>query len=66
MADNSLEIADLEAILNSGSDLITIDGNTTRWNLKEVRKRLVELKATDDATTAKRHRLLTVNLRDDS
>ena len=65
MADNSAEIAEIEAILNSGASSITIDGNTTRWDLNALRKRLVDLKATDDNSN-KRNRLLTINLRDES
>jgi len=48
MADLSAEIAKLETILNSGTELVSIDGMTTKYNLTEVRKRLAELQAQND------------------
>ena len=65
MADNSVVIAELEAILNAGVTGITIDGNRTEWDLGEIRKRLVVLKNEDDTAT-KRPTRLGINLRDDT
>ena len=50
MADLSAEIARLETILNSGTEVVSIDGMMTRYNLTEVRKRLAELQAQNDTT----------------
>jgi hypothetical protein len=52
MPDYSVEIAALEAILNSGAQSISTDGLSTTYDLAQVRKRLAELKAKDDATIA--------------
>jgi len=37
-------IANLEQILDSGATTVSVDGNTTVFNLEDVRKRLNELK----------------------
>lgn len=50
MADYSIEIAALEAILNSGANSVSTDGLSTSYDLESVRKRLAELKAKDDAS----------------
>lgn len=50
MADYSVEIARLEAILNAGTQYVGVDGMQTFYNLPEVRKRLSELRALDDST----------------
>jgi len=50
MPDNSTEITVLEEILNAGASSVTTDGLTTTWDLGEVRRRLLELKQTDDQT----------------
>ena len=52
MADNSAAIAAIETILNSGVDSTTVDGLSVRHDLQMLRKRLAELKATDDTTLA--------------
>lgn len=52
MADNTAQIAAIEAILNSGTSSISTDGLSTSYNLAELRKRLAELKAEDDDTIA--------------
>ena len=39
----AVEIALLEEILNTGADLVTIDGVTTRYDLGQVRQRLRDL-----------------------
>lgn len=47
MPDYSAEIAELEAIVNSGVDETTVDGTRTKANLEYARKRLAELRALD-------------------
>lgn len=43
MPDNSAEIANLEAILNSGAKSVTTDGLTTEFDLAAIRLRRDEL-----------------------
>jgi hypothetical protein len=50
MADHSVEIQKLEAILAGGVTSTTVDGLTVTRDLAEVRRRLAELRAEDDAT----------------
>lgn len=50
MADHSAEIAQIESILNAGASSVSVDGMSTSYNFAELRKRLAELKAEDDAT----------------
>lgn len=52
MPDNSAAITAIESILNSGTQSVSTDGLSTQFNLSELRKRLAELKATDDDTLA--------------
>lgn len=52
MPDYSVEIAALEAILNSGAQSVSTDGLSMSYDLEQVRKRLAELQAQDDATIA--------------
>lgn len=52
MADHSVEIAALEALLNSAASSTSVDGLSTTFDLEAARIRLQELKATDDATLA--------------
>lgn len=52
MADNSAEIAALTALLNAGTSSVSVDGLSSSFNLEQARKRLQELKATDDTTIA--------------
>lgn len=47
MPDNSVTIAELEAILNAGQSEISVDGLRTKIDLGEIRRRLTELRATD-------------------
>lgn len=49
MANYQTEIQALEAVLNAGASSVQVDGMATRYDLAEVRKRLAELKALDDA-----------------
>lgn len=63
MPDNSKEITALEAILNSGTTSVTVDGTTTSFDLDAVRLRLEELKRTDTSTThATRKRVSSINV----
>lgn len=50
MANNSAAIAAIEAILNGGAKATSVDGMSVSYDFAELRKRLAELKATDDAT----------------
>ncbi len=50
MADYSIEIAALEAILNSGASSVSTDGLSTSYDLESVRKRIAELKSQDQAS----------------
>lgn len=50
MADYSTEIANIEAILNSGTSSVSVDGMSTSLNHDSLRKRLAELRQLDDAT----------------
>ena len=45
------EIARLERILNTGADLVTVDGLTTRFDLDSVRSRLRDLYQQRDAAS---------------
>jgi hypothetical protein len=50
MADNTAQIAAIELILNGGAKATSVDGMSVSYDFAELRKRLAELKATDDAT----------------
>lgn len=52
MADYSVEILALEALLNSGQSTVTVDGMTSTVDLAEVRRRLTELRRLDDDSIA--------------
>jgi len=63
MADHSTEITALESILNSGARSVTIDGVTTTFeNADQIRRRLRELRATDDTNKGRRPPLARINL----
>lgn len=47
MADNSTEIEAIEAILNAGSQSVSVDGLSQTVDLAQLRKRLTELKSND-------------------
>jgi hypothetical protein len=53
-------IADLEAILDAGGSRVTVDGLSVQYDLDQVRKRLAELRRSQDA--AKRPRVATIDL----
>jgi hypothetical protein len=61
MADNSTAIAEIEAILNTGVSSATVDGQAVTYDLDQLRRRLRELKASDDDAT-KRPTSLKINL----
>lgn len=52
MADNSAEIARLEAILSDGIQSQSVDGLSATRDLTEIRRRLAELRRDDDASIA--------------
>ena len=54
MANYSQEIAEIEAILNSGQTRVTVDGQTVVHDLDALRKRLRVLKQLDDNSVARR------------
>lgn len=57
MADNAQKIADLEAILDAGATSGQVDGRRVDFaSFADIRKRIAELKATDDATTTAQRR----------
>lgn len=62
MADNSAEISRLESILNAGSRSTSVDGLMVVHDLGEIRKRLAELKSTDDNTQRRRSIFNRINL----
>lgn len=51
MANNTTEIAEIEAILNAGVSSGTVDGQSVSYDLPALRKRLRELKDSDDTAT---------------
>lgn len=61
MADYSTEIAELEAILQAGASSVVVDGQSVTYDLKQIRRRLRELKAADDTAT-KRPVALSIDL----
>lgn len=63
MADNSVEINEINELLNSGATQVTLpDGQSVAVNPAELRKRRAELAATDDAAKSKRPRILGINI----
>jgi hypothetical protein len=54
MADNTLRIADIDAILRSGVASFTNDGTTITHNFAELRKERRRLAASDDTLKGKR------------
>ena len=61
MADNTAAIAQLEAILQAGASSVVVDGQAVTYDLKSIRRRLRELKNTDDDAT-KRPPALSIDL----
>ena len=61
-ADNSAEIAQLEAILNAGARTVTIDGQTVTYDFDAIRKRLAELRASDYRNIPRRPRASSIRL----
>ena len=62
MADNSVEIERIEAILNSGATSAVVDGNTITVDHETLSKRLRRLKATDDSARGRRPTVLNVRM----
>ena len=62
MPDNSVQIAALESILNAGTESTAVDGLSVKYDLSEVRKRLLDLKATDTSgNSTRRPMFVTIN-----
>jgi len=62
-ADHSAEIAEIEAILNSGVTETSEDGQTIKFDHDQLRRRLAELKR-QDRKTKRRPRWGSINLGD--
>ena len=63
MADHSVEIARLEALLSTGARSISVDGVSTTLDPESIRQRLRQLKADDDAHRGRRPRITSMDLR---
>jgi|GEM_PF-4177217 len=61
MADNTAAIAELEAVLHAGASRVAVDGQDVAYDLVQIRRRLRELKASDDTAT-KRPTALSIDL----
>lgn len=63
MADRSVEIAALQAVLNSGTKSVTVDGVTTSFSdASQIRKRIRELQVETDGDQRRKPRISTVDL----
>lgn len=62
MADNAAKIAELQAILQSGGQSVSVDGTQVTFNLNEVRQTLRELMASDDTQSGRRPVAARINL----
>ena len=62
MPDNTAKIAELRAILESGTTTITVAGTTTAVDLNQVRIELGRLMAEDDTQKKRRPRISSINL----
>jgi len=60
MATIDQEIAELEAILNTGATSTGVGDQRVTWDLDEIRRRLAELRRQQDHTT--RPRIMTMDL----
>lgn len=62
MADNSVRIAQIQAILRAGATSVSIDGRTVTYDFAELRRQLRELQAEDDTFRGRRPAASTINL----
>lgn len=62
MADNSAQIAELRAILQSGVTTRTINGTTTTVDLNVIRQQLAALMSQDDSEKSRKPRVATIYL----
>jgi len=62
MADNSVRIAQLRAILEGGITALSTDGTSAQYDLDQIRQELNRLEATDAASQLRRPRIASVNL----
>lgn len=62
MADNSAEIAKLQAILNTGATSVMVDGRSVTYDLDSLRRQLRDLMADDPHYSSKRPKVLSVRL----
>ena len=61
MANNTAQIAELEAVLREGITTTTVAGTTTTVDLDVVRKQLAELRRTDDTQVSRKPRIATLD-----
>lgn len=61
MANNTAEIARLEALLRNGVTTVTVAGVTTTLDLNEIRRQLEYLRAADDSQAGRKPRIATIN-----
>ena len=62
MADNSVKIAELQAILQAGASNVSVDGTSVSYDLAEVRRQLRELMASDNTQKGRRPVAASINL----
>ena len=60
--DNSTRIAEIDAILRTGAEQVTIDGETVRYNFDELRRERLRLERGDDQRKRKRPVASSINL----
>ena len=63
MPDNSVQIAEIDDILNAGTTGVTVDGTTTKFDLDALRRRRAELVQSDTSGQyTKRSRVSSITL----
>lgn len=62
MADNSVKIAKLQAILEAGGQSVSVDGTSVTYDMAEVRRQLRELMAGDNTNKGRRPVAASINL----
>ena len=62
MADNSVAIAEIQAVLRSGVKTVTVDGVTTQFDLAALRRELSFLMKTDTVNKSRRPTCASIDL----